>query len=565
MRELNMKLTVLSSSRDNHKASTRSEETRSVSSTRYDSPARSAASTPRPGAPAHRTPEERAAFIKQQAEQRMAERLAALGIRAPVKTGETPQQRAEREKKEREEKLRQAEEEDARREEERQRRLNDESIAPPVVPRGGGKKPAPPPPVSRKNKADVAQHDVKQAEAKKMDNEAAERALREQQEAQEAETRRMEYVYGPTSNRTCANCHTREEGSRQEAELAREREAAQARLRALEEQVQQGKLKKAEEKKRREIVQKEAKEKESRLAAQRAEIEAARERERQLQLQLEALDDEDSSDDEGPQNITPQDITPTASQELPRDTAPPPAPPMPQAIQNTSSPSSVASPPASSLTSPHPGHGDTETKNPFLKKMAMSSQDNSTISTPPLATSTNSEVSTNPFHRLTQENANKAAIPSFNEPAAAPARTRGRQDDDDWSVVDSDDSSSDEEDAPSGGAKHLASILFGTMAPPRPLSSLDNKDSRSGTPAVTSPPGVPPPPSLPTGSAPPPPPGPPPPSGGPAPPPPPMPSMRAPGGMPNRGALLGEIAAGKGLRKVETKDRSTAATAGRVL
>jgi hypothetical protein len=126
----------------------------------------------------------------------MAERLAALGIKAPAKAGESPQQRAEREKREREEKLRQAEEEDARREEERQRRLEDESGAPPVITKGSGKKPAPPPPASRKNKVEVAQHDVKQAEAesKRVENDMAEKALRDQQEAQQAETKRMEYV-----------------------------------------------------------------------------------------------------------------------------------------------------------------------------------------------------------------------------------------------------------------------------------------------------------------------------------------------------------------------------------
>jgi hypothetical protein len=126
----------------------------------------------------------------------MAERLAALGIKAPAKAGETPQQRADREKKDREAKLRQAEEEDARREEERQRRLEDESTAPPVPSKSSGKKPAPPPPASRKNKNEVAQHDDKQAEAesKRADNDMTERALREQQGAQEAETKRMEYV-----------------------------------------------------------------------------------------------------------------------------------------------------------------------------------------------------------------------------------------------------------------------------------------------------------------------------------------------------------------------------------
>jgi hypothetical protein len=194
---------IHSTSRDNYRSSARSEENRPATSSRYESPARAeppsrqGTSTPSGGSySSYKTPEERAAFIKQQAEQRMAERLAALGIKAPAKAGETPQQRADREKKEREEKLRQAEEEDARREEERQRRLEDESTAPPVPSKSSGKKPAPPPPASRKNKNDVAQHDVTQAEAesKRADNGMAERALREQQEAQGAETRRMEYV-----------------------------------------------------------------------------------------------------------------------------------------------------------------------------------------------------------------------------------------------------------------------------------------------------------------------------------------------------------------------------------
>jgi hypothetical protein len=184
-------------SRDTGRTSSRSNETQSTS--RYESPARAAEtsqrSTPTPGgASSYKTPAERAAFIKQQAEQRMAERLAALGLRAPAKAGETPEQRAEREKKEREDKLRQAEEEDAKREQERQRRLEGESTAPPAPSKAAGKKPAPPPPASRKNKADVAQHDVQQADAesKRAENEIAEQALREQQEAQEAETKRME-------------------------------------------------------------------------------------------------------------------------------------------------------------------------------------------------------------------------------------------------------------------------------------------------------------------------------------------------------------------------------------
>jgi len=169
----------------------------SVASPRHESPAHSAELTPRPSSTAsgggsyssYKTPEERAAFIKQQAEARMAERLAALGLRPPVKAGESAQQRQEREKREMEEKRRKAEEEDARREEERQRRLNEESIAPPVAAKPSGKKP-PPPPASRKQKAD--HHEV---EVKKFEHDAAEKALREQQEAEQAERKRMEYVH----------------------------------------------------------------------------------------------------------------------------------------------------------------------------------------------------------------------------------------------------------------------------------------------------------------------------------------------------------------------------------
>jgi actin cytoskeleton-regulatory complex protein PAN1 len=195
-----MHLTSNSSSRDRY-ASPRTEDREKPSTaSRYEAPPR-ASESPRPAAPSagggsyasYKTPEERAAFIKQQAEQRMAERLAALGLKAPGKAGETAQQRQEREKKEMEEKRRQAEEEDARREEERQRRLEDESIAPPTSSKPVKKGP-PPPPASRKNKVEVNQHDNRQAEAeaKRAEHEIAEQALREQKGAEEAERKRME-------------------------------------------------------------------------------------------------------------------------------------------------------------------------------------------------------------------------------------------------------------------------------------------------------------------------------------------------------------------------------------
>jgi hypothetical protein len=137
----------------------------------------------------YKTPEERAAFIKQQAEQRMAERLAALGIKAPTKPGETAAQRMEREKAERAAKLRQAEEEDARRETERQARLAEEQgVPPPTIqaPKAETKKPPPPP--SRK----AAKVEDKRGEEELAAKKAEEERLQQEREDQERATRVLE-------------------------------------------------------------------------------------------------------------------------------------------------------------------------------------------------------------------------------------------------------------------------------------------------------------------------------------------------------------------------------------
>jgi epidermal growth factor receptor substrate 15 len=127
----------------------------------------------------------------------MAERLAALGIKAPTKPGETAAQRMERERAERAAKLRQAEEEDARREAERQARLAEETGAPapaPTVqsPKADAKRPPPPP--SRKGAKDdrKAEEDQQAAEAARKAEE--ERLQRERQEQQQA-TKELEYVF----------------------------------------------------------------------------------------------------------------------------------------------------------------------------------------------------------------------------------------------------------------------------------------------------------------------------------------------------------------------------------
>lgn len=551
------------------------------------SPSASRTSTPSGGAgggsySSYKTPEERAAFIKQQAEQRMAERLAALGIKAPTKPGETAAQRVEREKAERAAKLRQAEEEDARREAERQARLVEEQGGAPAAeaPKADTKRPPPPP--SRKG----PKVDDKRAEEELTAKKAEEERLEKERQQQERETHELEYVLFQHPRDITANVFTRERARAQEDDLAKERSAADARLKALEEQVRQGKLKKEEEKRKKKAAVAEQKEKESQLAQRRAEIEAARKREEELRKQLEAMDDDDSSsdDDEGPQQITPQASTPTVgsshlgSQELDPKTAPPP-PPVP-----------VASPPQIVTTSA----AETESRNPYFRMMSQSSESAST----PVATPTAPPVappappapeSNNPFHRL-------PAPPVFT-PAS---RKRDDDGDDGWGTDKDDDDEDSEDDRPGGkSAATLASILFGAMAPPpRPVSAGGDRSAASppiGSPTSPppaessfasggSPPPPPPPPPMPSAASPsaPPPPPPMPPSGapaGPPPPPPPLPGMAPPpppppppsmGDMPAPAAprpsgLLGEIQAGRALKKAKTVDKSQASTAGRVL
>jgi actin cytoskeleton-regulatory complex protein PAN1 len=396
----------------------------------------------------------------------------------------------------------------------------------------------------------------------------------------------------------------REEAHRQEDDLQKEREAHEARLRALEEQVREGKIKKQEEKRRKQAAEREAKEKEARVAAQRAELEAAKERERQLQRELEDLENQSSSDEEGPVDIaTPRDSTPQVlSPPVAPVSSPPPVIAEPADVQPIPS---VNGSPSSSRT--------TESRNPFFRQLSQSTEAQPTSISPPStekAAITPSEgQSTNPFFRLQQQQQHqeeeiKAAPVSapFVVPGPLERKQRARPEfDDDWSAAGSEGDSSDEEDndrVGGGSAKQLASLLFGTMAPPRPLSAMDESKSatpvqetspsvpppappveeayippppppppQSETPVEAAPFAPPPPPPPPPGIAAPPPPPPPPPGGAPPPPPPPPPAGGPPaaGGASDRNALLSSIRAGTGLRKVETKDRSSSAVAGQVL
>ncbi|ATY59980.1 polyA nuclease [Cordyceps militaris] len=556
--------------------------------TRVESPASASRTSTPPAAggsyAAYKTPEERSAFIRQQAEQRMAERLAALGIKAPSKPGESAAQRIEREKAERAAKLKQAEEEDSRRESERRARLADEQGVPPPT-AAETPKPAPPPP-RKAPKADV------------VETQAAEEKLVEQHQQQQQEARDMQYVRPSNSLKCNTNKEFRNTVKEEEDDYAKEQQATSARLKALEEQVKQGKLRKEEEKKRKKAALAEAKEKETKLAARRAEAEAAKQKELELQRQLEAMDGDSSSDDEdGPEQITPLESSTRSLDEEPKSAPPPP--PVP-----------VTSPPPTIVTSPP---AERESKNPYKKMMSHPSEATSPATTspeaapaaavavaPPVpkAATPQADASTNPFHRMTQQGGGAAAVPP---PSQAPI-SRKRADSDDWGSDRDEDEDDSEDERPGGGnAAQLASILFGTMAPPRPLSAA-GRDSKPASPApareapIASPPpppppmpssdapsGPPPPPppmpgssdlEAPTGAPPPPPPmpgmaappPPPPPAGG-APPPPPPPSGAPPAassvGAPPSG-FLGQIQGGLKLKKTQTKE-SSGSTVGKVL
>ncbi|CAI7580307.1 unnamed protein product [Penicillium bialowiezense] len=529
------------------------------------------------------THDDRVAAARERAQKRIAERMAAAGLK-PNDSSETLSQRQERERKEREDRVRRAEEEDAKREEERQRRLAEERGGPSAAaPKPAGKKAPPAPPTRRARTDSAGQADVKKGDdSAKLEQAAREQAIKEEQEAQETETKRLE-----------------DEASQRELEFQKEKDAQAARLQALEEQVRQGKIKKQEEKRRREEASRQSKEQEAGLAAQRAELEAARERERQLQRELEGLDDNSSSDDEGPADVTPQHSTPTQSQVLP---TPPPVPTIAVPEPPSFSPEperfpSEASSPESSRAIPA-ATPDAESKNPYFKTMGHQSE--------PVASPPASAQSTNPFHRLAQQEPIK---PTFTGAAPLERKTRARPEaDDDWSAAGSeaDSSDDDDDDRPTGGsAKQLASILFGTMAPPRPLSAMDEdkpasnsatpvqdspiappppppaalpplpaipSDGTTPTPPSAVPPPPPPPPPPPGAGAPSMPPPPPPPGGAPSAPPPPPPAGVPPppapapaGGAGGRGALLASIQQGMSLKKIQVNDRSTSSSAGRVL
>lgn len=148
---------------------------------------------------AYKTAKDRIAHIRQQAEVKMAERLAALGLKAPPsKFGSSAPQKSQSDIAA-EQRRKAAEDEDNKREQERQRRLADEGISPPIPAKAtvGKSKPPPPPTRGSRNSGTGQQLETKrkndeEAIRLKEEQDARERMLKAEQEAQEVRTKELE-------------------------------------------------------------------------------------------------------------------------------------------------------------------------------------------------------------------------------------------------------------------------------------------------------------------------------------------------------------------------------------
>jgi actin cytoskeleton-regulatory complex protein PAN1 len=142
--------------------------------------------------------QDRVAAAKEKALKRIQDRMAAAGLKPAGDASESPAARAEREKKEREDRIKQAEAEDAKREQERQARLANEGVAPapsPAASPKASKKGPPPPPAARKVRQesnDLGRPGAPEQSAKARAEEEAAREIRAEQEASEAERKRLE-------------------------------------------------------------------------------------------------------------------------------------------------------------------------------------------------------------------------------------------------------------------------------------------------------------------------------------------------------------------------------------
>lgn len=393
------------------------------------------------------TPEERTAFIREQAQRRIQERLKALGVESASETpavDRSVEERLAQEKKEAEEKSKSAEEEQRAREQARQARLAGGNAAPTEEPKSPepksilkGAKAAPPPPASR-GKQPPAPPTSRGAKAPVAPPIPA----------------------AATSAPNTVSVPVKEEEDDEDAEFKRREEV----------------IKKAKEDRRRRL----------------ADLEREEEEERQREEQAASA------------RKTKSPLPPTA----PPPPAAPPAPPA-QGLAAPASgggynpfrkPSATGAPPTSTGSTPAAGGF-----NPFFKPQNAASVTPSPVTSPP----TSEVPPAAPF--APPPPAPPAPPPAPPAPAQAPRSASAAPAEDEWESIqekeaDSDDSSDDDDYATSRNhRRNLASALFGGLgggsggsptisrpgsaapkAPPAALKNLGGGNPEAGRGALLS-------------------------------------------------------------------------------
>ncbi|KIK11197.1 hypothetical protein PISMIDRAFT_19734, partial [Pisolithus microcarpus 441] len=306
--------------------------------------------------------------------------------------------------------------------------------------------------------------------------------------------------------------------------------------------------------------------------ALKAREEALRKKREEREALLRKLEEEERMDEEAYQQRRNQFLaaktaasavsTPQSSPVPPTPPAPPPAappvysssvvspvPPTPEVEAEEAAPPPPPPPPPAP---PAPVAADKPSNNPFnrLKK-------DGNVPASEITSTTNNVGSSNPFFRSQTAPPPSAPTPPKSPGVPPPVKTTYHTvpsgSDDDWDdvVEKEEDSSDDEELATRDTRVGLAQQLFGSLLPTRPQSAGPAPQSTGNPVSPTPPPPAAPPAPLPAPVIPAP-------SKSPAP--------VSPSAPPEeRSALLSAIQGGARLRKTVTNDRSTAATAGRVV
>ncbi|KAF5096997.1 hypothetical protein D0Z03_001500 [Geotrichum reessii] len=475
----------------------------SVSPTLHESvaiPATNGASHPIPASqPAQRTATDRSAYIKAEAERRMNERLAAMGISRPSKsssafqapTGSTTGKKPPPPPAPKKSSLVTPTNTAA---------LSVSKAAPPIPKKAS---PSPPP---------VQQHDE--------DEDEEVRKFKEQMAAEKARLQKLKEEKAARKAKRAAVA-AEEEAKRKAQEEARKRAEEETRKQAEEEARKQAEEEARKEAERTQKAAEEAaeaerkaaseakrKQKEQQLAALKAQMDAMREEEEQLQIESDFSDDDD---------------VPTQSAAVIAQSST-------SSVQPVAETSHDNNPFLRNLAAKQetsvPQHHD---NNPFLRNNQPTTNTASTSDLTPTATSRTIA----PTYKPTPVTAPPSAPGVFQsssqdkgiDPKAAAsqrANQRGQNfSDDGWGA--SSDESSDDEDRPIRGAPDpsaLASMLFGRMGPPSKSATAATESANTPTvvenksaftsqpqpqftaPATVSPGTVPPPPPLPTDAAP---------------------------------------------------------------